>query len=165
MIRGENIKLGRDSDAGCQVKYDVELARALGTMPGVYHVNLLIRQVSAPNIDWTYGEPTEMINLTDSVDATHEVGESGGAYIIRVPFGPKHKYIPKELLWPHIPEFVDGVLAHIIQMSKVLGEQTNSGQPLWPVVIHGHYIDAGESATLLSRALNVPMVLTGYSLG
>ncbi|KAK4729785.1 hypothetical protein R3W88_022773 [Solanum pinnatisectum] len=165
LIRGENMELGRDSDTGGQVKYVVELARALGMMPGVYRVDLLTRQVSAPDVDWTYGEPTEMINLTDSLDAMPEVGESGGAYIIRIPFGPKDKYIPKELLWPHIPEFVDGALSHIVQMSKVLGEQTGSGQPLWPVAIHGHYADAGESAALLSGALNVPMVLTGHSLG
>lgn len=143
----------------------MELARALGVMPGVYRVDLLTRQVSAPDVDWTYGEPTEMLNLIDSSDTMHEVGESGGAYIIRIPFGPKDKYVPKELLWPHIPEFVDGALSHIVQMSKVLGEQTGSGQPLWPVVIHGHYADAGESAALLSGALNVPMVLTGHSLG
>ncbi|XP_075106289.1 putative sucrose-phosphate synthase 1 isoform X2 [Nicotiana tabacum] len=165
LIRGENMELGRDSDTGGQVKYVVELARALGVMPGVYRVDLLTRQVSAPDVDWTYGEPTEMLNLIDSSDTMHEVGESGGAYIIRIPFGPKDKYVPKELLWPHIPEFVDGALSHIVQMSKVLGEQTGSGQPLWPVVIHGHYADAGESAALLSGALNVPMVLTGHSLG
>lgn len=36
LIRGENMELGRDSDTGGQVKYVVELARALGSMPGVY---------------------------------------------------------------------------------------------------------------------------------
>ena len=41
-----------------QVKYVVELARALGSMPGVYRVDLLNRQVSTPDVDWSYGEPT-----------------------------------------------------------------------------------------------------------
>ena len=50
-------------------------------------------------------------------------------------------------------------------MSKVLGEQIGSGQPIWPVAIHGHYADAGDSAALLSGALNVPMLFTGHSLG
>ncbi|KAL3497335.1 hypothetical protein ACH5RR_040067 [Cinchona calisaya] len=165
LIRGENMELGRDSDTGGQVKYVVELARALGAMPGVYRVDLLTRQVSASDVDWTYGEPTEMLNPPSSHDSMHECGESSGAYIIRIPFGPKDKYIPKEHLWPHISEFVDGALSHIIQMSKVLGEQIGSGQPLWPVAIHGHYADAGDSAALLSGALNVPMLLTGHSLG
>ncbi|KAL0337493.1 UNVERIFIED_CONTAM: putative sucrose-phosphate synthase 1 [Sesamum calycinum] len=165
LIRGENMELGRDSDTGGQVKYVVELARALGSMPGVYRVDLLTRQVSSPEVDWSYGEPTEMLPPRDSEGLMDEMGESSGAYIIRIPFGPKDKYIPKELLWPHIPEFVDGALNHIIQMSKVLGEQIGNGHPVWPVAIHGHYADAGDSAALLSGALNVPMLFTGHSLG
>ncbi|KAH7659962.1 Sucrose-phosphate synthase plant protein [Dioscorea alata] len=165
LIRGENMELGRDSDTGGQVKYVVELARALGSMPGVYRVDLLTRQILAPDVDWTYGEPTEMLTSRSSDGFAHEMGESSGAYIVRIPFGPRDKYIPKELLWPHIQEFVDGALSHIMQMSKVLGEQIGGGQPVWPVAIHGHYADAGDSAALLSGALNVPMLFTGHSLG
>ncbi|KAM1774412.1 hypothetical protein ACFX1R_045808 [Malus domestica] len=165
LIRGENMELGRDSDTGGQVKYVVELARALGSMPGVYRVDLLTRQVAAPDVDWSYGEPTEMLNPLNTENSKEELGESSGAYIVRIPFGPRDKYAPKELLWPHIPEFVDGALTHIIQMSKALGEQIGGGQPVWPVAIHGHYADAGDSAALLSGALNVPMVFTGHSLG
>ncbi|KAF4378356.1 hypothetical protein G4B88_025849 [Cannabis sativa] len=165
LIRGENMELGRDSDTGGQVKYVVELARALGSMPGVYRVDLLTRQVSSPDVDWTYAEPIEMLSPRNADDFSDEMGESSGAYIIRIPFGPRDKYIPKELLWPHIPEFVDGALTHIIQMSKALGEQIGGGKPVWPVAIHGHYADAGDSVALLSGALNVPMLFTGHSLG
>ncbi|XP_010520567.1 PREDICTED: sucrose-phosphate synthase 1 [Tarenaya hassleriana] len=165
LIRGENMELGRDSDTGGQVKYVVELARALGSMPGVYRVDLLTRQVSSPDVDWSYGEPTEMLTPRSSEDLFDEMGESSGAYIVRIPFGPKDKYIPKELLWPHIPEFVDGALNHIIQMSNVLGEQIDGGKPVWPAAIHGHYADAGDATALLSGALNVPMLFTGHSLG
>lgn len=147
------------------MKYVVELARALGTMPGVYRVDLLTRQVSAPDVDWSYGEPTEMLNPRNCDSSKDEHGESSGAYIIRIPFGPKDKYIPKELLWPHISEFVDSALSHIIQMSIVLGEQIGGGQLVWPAAVHGHYADAGDSAALLSGALNVPLLFTGHSLG
>ncbi|OMO56647.1 Glycosyl transferase, family 1 [Corchorus olitorius] len=165
LMRGENMELGRDSDTGGQVKYVVELARALATMPGVYRVDLLTRQVSAPDVDWSYAEPTEMLSPRTTENSMQELGESSGAYIIRLPFGPKDKYVPKELLWPYIPEFVDNALSHIRQMSKVLGEQIGGGEPVWPVAIHGHYADAGDSAALLSGALNVPMLFTGHSLG
>ncbi|TQD95835.1 hypothetical protein C1H46_018577 [Malus baccata] len=165
LIRGEQMELGRDSDTGGQVKYVVELARALGTTPGVYRVDLLTRQVSSPDVDWSYGEPTEMLTPINAEGFEEEIGESSGSYIIRIPFGPKDKYIPKEELWPHIPEFVDGALNHIMQMSKVLGEQIGGGKPVWPVALHGHYADAGDSAALLSGALNVPMLFTGHSLG
>ncbi|XP_042513696.1 probable sucrose-phosphate synthase 3 isoform X2 [Macadamia integrifolia] len=165
LVRGENMELGCDSDTGGQVKYVVELARALAMMPGVYRVDLFTRQISSPEVDWSYGEPTEMLSSGSEDADGMDVGESRGAYIIRIPFGPRDKYVHKELLWPHIPEFVDGALAHILNMSKVLGEQIGGGQPVWPYVIHGHYADAGDSAALLSGALNVPMVLTGHSLG
>lgn len=143
----------------------MELAKALAKMPGVYRVDLFTRQIASPEVDWSYGEPAEMLNTgpEDGDDTDH--GESSGAYIIRIPFGPRDKYLRKELLWPYIQEFVDGALAHIINMSKALGEQIGGGQPVWPHVIHGHYADAGDSAALLSGALNVPMVLTGHSLG
>lgn len=165
LVRGENMELGRDSDTGGQVKYVVELARALSMMPGVYRVDLLTRQISSPDVDWSYGEPTEMLSSGSYDVDGHGGGESSGAYIIRIPCGPRDKYIPKELLWPYIQEFVDGALGHILNMSKVLGDQAGKGDPVWPYVIHGHYADAGDSAALLSGALNVPMVLTGHSLG
>ncbi|KAL3745458.1 hypothetical protein ACJRO7_014545 [Eucalyptus globulus] len=165
LVRGENLELGRDSDTGGQVKYVVELARALGTIPGVYRVDLLTRQISAPDVDWSYGEPTEMLRTRNSEFPLQEIGESSGSYIIRIPCGPRNKYVQKELLWPHIPEFVDGALSHITQMSKVLGEQIGGGRPVWPAAIHGHYADAGDAAALLSGALNVPMLFTGHSLG
>ncbi|KAJ3698356.1 hypothetical protein LUZ61_002061 [Rhynchospora tenuis] len=166
LIRGEKMELGRDSDTGGQVKYVVELARALGTTPGVYRVDILTRQMIASGVDWCYAEPVEMLLPGIFKNEPLEyAGDGGGAYIIRIPFGPRDKYLSKELLWPHIQEFVDGALEHIMQMSKSLGEQIGDGKPVWPVVIHGHYADAGHSAALLSGALNVPMVFTGHSLG
>ncbi|KAJ0969185.1 hypothetical protein J5N97_022062 [Dioscorea zingiberensis] len=165
LVRGENMELGRDSDTGGQVKYVVELARALSMMPGVYRVDLFTRQITSPDVDWSYGEPTEMLT-SGSYDAEgNDAGESAGAYIIRIPCGPRDKYLRKEMLWPYLQEFVDGALAHILNMSRVLGEQIGGGHPVWPYVIHGHYADAGDVAALLSGALNVPMVLTGHSLG
>nr|O04933.1 RecName: Full=Probable sucrose-phosphate synthase 2; AltName: Full=UDP-glucose-fructose-phosphate glucosyltransferase 2 [Craterostigma plantagineum]CAA72491.1 sucrose-phosphate synthase [Craterostigma plantagineum] len=175
LVRGENMELGRDSDTGGQIKYVVEVARALAKMPGVYRVDLFTRQISSPEVDWSYAEPTEMLSSSSTTageahepeeeEEEEDLGEGSGAYIIRIPFGPRDKYLRKELLWPHIQEFVDGALSHIVNMSKALGDQIGGGQPVWPYVIHGHYADAGDSAALLSGALNVPMVLTGHSLG
>ncbi|GLU16298.1 hypothetical protein SLE2022_327370 [Rubroshorea leprosula] len=159
LVRGDNMELGRDSDTGGQVKYVVELARALANTKGVYRVDLLTRQIASPEVDSSYGEPIEMLSCPSDGSG------SCGAYIVRIPCGPRDKYIPKESLWPHIPEFVDGALNHIVNMARVLGEQVNGGKPTWPYVIHGHYADAGEVAAHLSGVLNVPMVLTGHSLG
>uniref|UniRef100_A0A6V7QZ04 Sucrose-phosphate synthase n=1 Tax=Ananas comosus var. bracteatus TaxID=296719 RepID=A0A6V7QZ04_ANACO len=163
LVRGENMELGRDSDTGGKVCCRAR-PRPLNDA-GVYRVDLFTRQISSPDVDWSYGEPAEMLTSGSYEPEGNDLGESAGAYIIRIPFGPRNKYLRKELLWPYLQEFVDGALAHILNMSRVLGEQVGGGQPVWPYVIHGHYADAGDVAALLSGALNVPMVLTGHSLG
>lgn len=66
----------------------VEFARALAMMPDVYRVDLLTRQICSPDVDWSYGEPTEMLGM-GSYNDSEEVGESSGAYIVRIPFGPR----------------------------------------------------------------------------
>ncbi|CAM0874907.1 unnamed protein product [Alopecurus aequalis] len=176
LVRGENMELGRDSDTGGQVKYVVELARALAATAGVHRVDLLTRQISCPDVDWTYGEPIEMLEHLSSGGADDDDGEGeqsgGGAYIVRLPCGPRDKYIPKEELWPHIPEFVDRALSHVTEVARALGEQLQPpagdaavAAPVWPYMIHGHYADAAEVAANLASALNVPMVMTGHSLG
>ncbi|CAL4994274.1 unnamed protein product [Urochloa decumbens] len=177
LVRGENMELGRDSDTGGQVKYVVELARALAATPGVHRVDLLTRQISCPDVDWTYGEPVEMLTRPSDADADDDSAAdgTGGAYIIRLPCGPRDKYLPKESLWPHIPEFVDRALAHVTQVARALADHLAAGDasaaaaappaPVWPYVVHGHYADAGEAAAHLASALDVPMVMTGHSLG
>jgi sucrose-phosphate synthase len=67
----------------------VELARALAMMPEVYRVDLLTRQICSPDVDWSYGEPTEMLGM-GSYDDSEDVGESSGAYIVRIPCGPRY---------------------------------------------------------------------------
>lgn len=65
----------------------VELARALANTKGVHRVDLLTRQISSPEVDSSYGEPIEM--LTCPSDGTG----SCGAYIIRIPCGPRDKCV------------------------------------------------------------------------
>jgi sucrose-phosphate synthase len=138
LVRGENIELGRDADTGGQVKYVIELARALSERDDVWRVDLLTRQVFGKNIDDTYAEPSERI--------------AEGAYIVRIPCGPR-RYLHKERLWPHLDSFLDNTLRHIRRVGRV------------PDVVHGHYADAGYTGAQLARLLGVPFVFTGHSLG
>lgn len=73
-----------------QVKYVVELARALAATNGVYRVDLLTRQISSPDVDWTYGEPVEMLTRLSDVDRSTN-NDGCGAYIIRLPCGPRER--------------------------------------------------------------------------
>ncbi|PWA74832.1 sucrose-phosphate synthase [Artemisia annua] len=54
-------------------------------MPGIYGVDLLTRQLDYPDVYWCYGELTEMLSSWNSDCLTDEMGESSGAYILRIP--------------------------------------------------------------------------------
>jgi sucrose-phosphate synthase len=138
LVRGFDMELGRDADTGGQVKYVVDLARALARNEQVARVDLLTRLIEDPKVDDSYAEPEE------------DLGD--GARIVRLRFGPR-RYLRKEVLWPHISSFVDQALRHFRRVGRV------------PDVIHGHYADAGVAGASLSAALGVPFVQTGHSLG
>ena len=137
LVRGVDPELGRDSDTGGQVKYVLELARALGKRPEVAQVDLITRQILDDRVGPTYAAIQESL------------GEK--ARIVRLPFGPK-RYLRKEALWPFLDLFVDQCLLYFRRNGM-------------PDVIHGHYADAGYAGAQLSRLLHVPYVFTGHSLG
>lgn len=138
LIRGHNLELGRDADTGGQIKYVVELARALSDHPDANHVDLLTRKIIDPKIDADYSAPMEEI--------------SHGAYIIRLACGPR-RYLRKEVLWPHLDSFIDNALQHFRKIGRI------------PDIIHGHYADAGYVGARLSQLLGIPFIHTGHSLG
>ncbi len=138
LARGHDLELGRDADTGGQIKYVVELARALSLHPEVTKVELLTRQVFDAKVSSDYAEPFE------------DLGDN--ASIVRLPCGPR-RYLRKEVLWPHLDSFVDNVLQHVRRVGRI------------PDFIHGHYADGGYVATRLAQLLGVPMAFTGHSLG
>ncbi len=138
LIRGHNLELGRDADTGGQIQYVVELARALAEHPAVARVDLLTRQVIDPKVSSDYAQTEERI------------GE--GAYIIRLPAGPR-RYFRKEVLWPYLDAFADEALQHLRRVGQV------------PDIVHSHYADAGYVGGRLTQLLGVPLIHTGHSLG
>ena len=138
LVRGYDMELGRDADTGGQIKYVVELARALAENPRVARVELLTRQVIDPKVDPSYAEPEESLG--------------GCAHIIRLPCGPR-RYLRKERLWPHFDTFVDHALQHIRRVGRV------------PDIVHSHYADAGYVGGRIAALLGVPQIHTGHSLG
>jgi sucrose-phosphate synthase len=138
LIRSKNLELGRDADTGGQTKYMIELCRALGEHPEVDQVDLFTRLIEDKNVSRDYAQPLEAIN--------------DKARIVRIKAGPK-RYIRKELLWPHLDEFVDGVLRFTRQEGRM------------PDIVHGHYADAGYVATELASHFGAPLIFTGHSLG
>ncbi len=138
LIRGENLELGRDADTGGQTKYVVELAKALGDLDRVKQVDLFTRLIDDKRVSDNYKKPVEEL--------------SENARIVRIRCGGK-RYMRKELLWPHLSEYVDNVV------------QFNKKEKITPDLLHGHYADAGYVARQLSKLMGIPYVFTGHSLG
>jgi sucrose-phosphate synthase len=138
LIRGENPELGRDADTGGQVKYVLELARSLALLDEVAQVDLVTRLIDDKSVSPDYAVPVEQL--------------SDKARIIRIQCGGR-KYLRKELLWPHLEEFIDKTIRFLKQQRQV------------PDLFHGHYADAGQVALGLAVAFDRPCIFTGHSLG
>ncbi|HSG10945.1 MAG TPA: glycosyltransferase, partial [Gammaproteobacteria bacterium] len=138
LIRGNNLELGRDADTGGQIKYVVDLARALAKRDEVDQIDLVTRRVIDPAVSEDYRAGVE--KLADKVN------------IIRINAGPP-EYLPKEQLWDHLDSFTDNLVNWLKQ------------RPRMPDFVHSHYADAGYVGVRLSNLLGVPLIHTGHSLG
>lgn len=138
LVRSENIELGRDADTGGQIKYVIELIKALSKREDIKLVELITRKINDPSVDKIYSVEKEIIN--------------DKASIIRLPCGPD-KYLKKEKLWPYLDEFTDHIVQYIIKSKRV------------PDIVHAHYADAGYVGSRIAAILNVPFLFTGHSLG
>jgi sucrose-phosphate synthase len=138
LIRNQNMQLGYDADTGGQVKYVLELARQLSERSDVGRVDLFTRLIADNRVSEDYAVPVETVN--------------DKFRIVRIQCGGR-KYIRKELLWPHLDEYVDKTIKFIKQDGTI------------PDIVHGHYPDAGYIAMHLARIFALPFVYTGHSLG
>lgn len=138
LFRADNLEIGRDADNGGQIIYVMELAKALSQRSDVSHVHLFTRRMDDPSCGPEYAQAVEVLN--DKLD------------IRRIWCGGK-KYLPKELLWDHLDEFVSNAITHI------------KSEKIFPDWMHSHYADAAYVVTELSGFLNVPYAHTGHSLG
>ena len=138
LIRSRNLELGRDSDTGGQITYVIELARHLSAREDIGRVDLFTRLIADKRVSPDYAEPIEEVNEK--------------CRIIRIQCGGR-RYMRKELLWPHLDEYVDKTIKFIKQQDAIAD------------IIHGHYPDAGYVASELSEFFGIPFVYTGHSMG
>lgn len=138
LVRAENMELGHDADTGGQVKYVVELCKTLSAIDEVRKIDLFTRLIQDKSCSDDYSRPIEQVN--------------DKFRIVRIQCEGK-KYIRKELLWPHLDEFVDKTIKFIRQEKNI------------PDIVHGHYPDAGYVAMELASFFGIPLVYTGHSLG
>jgi len=138
LIRGHAQELGRDADTGGQVKYVLELAGALARREDVEQVDLITRLIDDKVVSPDYSREVEPL--------------SDKARIVRIQCGGR-KYLRKELLWPHLEEFIDKTIKFLKKQKRL------------PDIFHGHYADGGYVAKELAKAFDAPFIFTGHSMG
>jgi sucrose-phosphate synthase len=138
LIRGEKIEMGRDADTGGQVRYVLELAKALSQFDEVERVDLFTRRIRDKRVSEDYSQRVEPLGPK--------------ANLVRISCGGA-RYMRKEKLWPHLDYFVEGMISFARQ------------EGLTPALVHGHYADAGYIAREAASAFGVPFAFTGHSLG
>ena len=138
LLRAGKMQLGHDADTGGQIKYVVELCDALSRLKNVKQVELFTRLLRDKTVSEDYAQPVEQVN--------------DKFRIVRIQCGGQ-KYIRKELLWPHLDEYVDKTIKYIKRQNAI------------PDIVHGHYPDAGYVALQLSEIFGLPFIYTGHSLG
>ncbi len=138
LVRNENPEMGRDADTGGQIKYVLELCRHLAKKESIAQVDLFTRLIDDKVVSREYSHPVEEVE--------------NGFRIVRIQCGGR-KYMRKELLWPHLDEYVDKTIKFIKRQNAI------------PDIVHGHYADGGYVARQLSSSFGVPFIFTGHSLG
>jgi sucrose-phosphate synthase len=138
LIRGANVEMGRDADTGGQVRYVLELARALGELPDVEAVDLFTRRIRDQRVSEDYSADIEPLGPN--------------CRLVRLPCGGG-RYIRKERLWPYLDDYVDAMISFTRREGRI------------PTVVHGHYADAGYVGREVAAAFGAPFVFTGHSLG
>ncbi len=138
LLRSENMELGRDADTGGQIKYVVELSKALSQHKEVGQVDLFTRLIVDKRVSKDYAHPIEEVN--------------DKFRIVRIQCGGR-KYFRKELIWPHLDEYIDKTIKFIKRQKRI------------PDIVHGHYPDAGYVAMQLAEIFGTPFIYTGHSLG
>lgn len=123
-------------DFGGQLVYVKEVALELGRL-GI-DVDVVTRRIEDP--DWP-GFEAPVDDFGEQADRVR---------IVRLDFGGPG-FLPKESLWPHLPEFVD----------RIRGWYGDAA----PDYATAHYADGGLSAVLLRRDAGVRFTFTGHSLG
>lgn len=124
-------------DFGGQLVYVKEVAKAMASK-GI-QIDIITRQI----IDKDWPEFAEPFDYYPDVPNVR---------IIRIPFGGE-RFLRKEDLWKHLPEYVNG----IVHFYKQEGD--------FPDFVTTHYGDGGVSGVMFLNETGIPFSFTGHSLG
>jgi len=123
-------------DFGGQLVYVKEVAIAMAQLG--HQVDIVTRRMDDP--EWP--------EFRDEIEYYDDNGNN--PRIVRIACGGP-EFLPKEKLWPHLPQFVENLIAFY-------------GDAL-PEFITSHYADGGYCAALFRQKTGIGFTFTGHSLG
>jgi sucrose-phosphate synthase len=126
-------------DFGGQLVYVKEVSKALVEQFPEVEVDIVTRRID--DSKWSAEFAKEISFYPDVSDRLR---------IVRIPCGGNN-FLRKELLWKHIPEWVDNIISFY-------GSQL-------PDYATAHYGDGGYAAVLLQKKTGIPFSFTAHSLG
>jgi glycosyltransferase involved in cell wall biosynthesis len=115
-------------DAGGQNVHVAELAAGLGRL----------------------GHEVEVFSRRDSAEQPERVAAPGGYEVVHLTAGPVGP-LPKDDLWPHMPEFAE-------RLERQLAARR-------PHLVHGHFWMSAWASQRAARRLGVPVLVTFHALG
>ncbi len=130
----EDSHLTEHPDFGGQLIYVKEVAMALSE---IVDVDIVTRRI----IDDDWPKFSEKIDYFPGYNNLR---------IVRIPFGGD-KFLKKEDLWEHIPEFVNNIISFY--------------ENEFPEFATAHYADGGYAVALLKKITGINFTFTGHSLG
>ena len=143
--------LGGKETGGMNV-YVRDLSRELARRG--HHVDVYTRSQN-PDVPRIVDGPRNQVlplRLHEKPGFSHADGLTRGARVVHIPAGPEQPY-SKHLVYDHLPEFVDGVLAQ----AEADGVRYD--------VLHSHYWLSGVAARELRQRWGAPIVHMFHTLG
>jgi len=136
-LKSGTIDYGITADTGGHIRYLLDLVDALEKRPEIKRQIIVTRRFDDPHLGPSYDQKREAL--------------SSKTEIIRID-GTSADYLPKEELYRETSKLTEGLL----EVLRGLEE---------PVIMHAHYADAGQIASLASADTGIPYIFTGHSLG
>jgi len=112
--------------------------------------NVYVDEMSRHLAHLGYG--VDVITRRDGAEARDVVDWAPGVRVVNLTAGPAH-FVPKDALWPHMPEFRDALLRFMLRDGTRYD------------LIHGNFWMSGWVGMQLRRRLGVPFVQLFHALG
>lgn len=137
-LKAHPVAFGVTADTGGHISYVLEAAMQQGALPQVEQVIIATRLFEDDRLDPIHHNPCEILSPRVQI---HRIATAN------------RTYLEKEALAAELPAFAEAFCTYLATL------------PRRPDVIHAHFADAAEVASVAQRRFGIPFVYTPHALG